>query len=233
MTGSGEPVAGHVYFYGDDRLEGILEAPGVAGPPEDSLVDVLGGVVVAHPHPLYGSTMAQPLVYRIAQACRDHRMATLRFNFRGVGKSLDRYHGVDEYKDVEAAATFLRGNLGLGIPLALAGYSFGSVMAAMAAVGPTPVEALALVAFVVAWEGMPDGALDKLRAFPGPVLAVCGELDDMAPPELVDAVLRDLKLDFRLTVIPSADHFFEGRHQEVGGLVAQFLEGAFRSARTL
>ena len=136
-------MADHVYFYGDDRLEGILEKPGAAGPSDDSIGDMLGGVVVAHPHPLYGSTMAQPLVYRIAQACRDHRMATLRFNFRGVGKSLGRYHGVDEYKDVETAATFLRGNLGPGVPLALAGYSFGSVMTAMAAGGPTPVEALA------------------------------------------------------------------------------------------
>ncbi len=226
-------AAGHVYFYGDDRLEGILENPRTAGPPGDSIGNVLGGVVVAHPHPLYGSTMAQPLVYRIAQACRDHRMATLRFNFRGVGKSLGRYHGVDEYRDVETAATFLRGNLGPGVPLALAGYSFGSVMTAMAAGGPTPVEALALVAFVVAWEGMPDDALGTLRNFRGPVLAVCGELDDMAPPELVDAVLRDLKLDFRLTVIPDADHFFGGRHQEVGGLVAEFLEGAFRSTRTV
>ncbi len=68
-------------FSGDDRLEGILEWPGPEGDAR-----VTAGVVVAHPHPLYGGTMAQPVVYRIAQACRQQGFASLRFNFRGVGR---------------------------------------------------------------------------------------------------------------------------------------------------
>ena len=72
---------------------------------------VAGGVVVAHPHPLHGGTMAQPVVYRIARACREQRLATLRFNFRGVGGSAGTFSGTEEYRDVEAAAAFLRGRL--------------------------------------------------------------------------------------------------------------------------
>ena len=231
MTERGGLVDGHVFFYGDERLEGILESPGPSA--ADSPTDLLGGVVVSHPHPLMGGTMAQPLVYRIAHACREHRMAALRFNFRGVGQSRGSYSGIDEHRDVEAAAAFLRGRLGPDIPVALAGYSFGSVMTALAADGPTPVEALALVAFVATMQGMPDGALDRLRDFRGPVLAVCGEEDELAPPEVVEAVLRDLRLDFRLIVVQGADHFFAGKQEEVGAAVATFLEGAFRAGRTL
>ncbi len=178
--------------------------------------------------------MAQPVVYRVAQACRDRGMATLRFNFRGVGGSRGTYSGTEEYRDVEAAAAYLRGQLpGLAgeqvpgakeLPMALAGYSFGSVMAAMAATGAVPVQALALVAFVVAWEEMPALALERLAGFRGPVLAVCGDRDDLAPPREVERVLAGLGLDFSLSVVEGADHFFENRQRQVGERVAAFLD---------
>lgn len=243
----GQSAAGdHLLFWGDDRLEGILERPdtteglGRSGGPASGAV--VGGVVVAHPHPLYGGTMAQPVVYRVAQACREHRMATLRFNFRGVGRSRGTYSGSEEYRDVEAAAAYLRGQLvgsaegpepGGKEPLvALAGYSFGSVMAAMAAVGAVPVQALALVAFVVAWEEMPSNVTEGLAGFQGPVLAVCGDRDDLAPPQEVERVLAELKLDFSLSVVRGADHFFEGNQGEVGVRVAAFLGTAFGGRMT-
>jgi alpha/beta superfamily hydrolase len=253
---------GHVFFSGDDRLEGILEwpddpgsgggraAPGAGGgaPPPG----VAGGVVIAHPHPLYGGTMAQPVVYRVAQACREQGYASLRFNFRGVGRSTGRYSGTEEHRDVEAALAFLRGQLASGPPgaggawsavagpavefpgdgrrdgrrlaLGLAGYSFGSVMAAVAAgTGVVPVGALALIALVVDWEESPPGALDGLARFRGPVLALCGELDDLAPPDVVERALRRLGIDFRLTVVKGTGHFFERRQREVGELVAGFF----------
>jgi alpha/beta superfamily hydrolase len=186
--------------------------------------------------------MAQPVVYRIAQACRQQHLATLRFNFRGVGGSMGVFSGTEEHRDVGAAADFLREELaGLGSrqdsarnapPLALAGYSFGSVMAARATAGPVSVQALALVGFVVSWGELPLDTLTKLAAFHGPVLAVCAENDDLGYPEEVDRVLRELGVDFTLSVIDGADHFFEGRQREVGERVAAFLAEALEAGTT-
>ncbi len=221
---------GHVLFSGDHRLEGMLEWPEGAA--------ATGGVVITHPHPLYGGTMAQPVVYRIAQSCREEGLASLRFNFRGVGKSGGRYSGSEEYRDVDAALAFLRGKLRSGpagalpgrpapgrpAPLGLAGYSFGSVMAALAAgEGAVPIDALALVAFVVDWEEWPAGTLDGLARFRGPVLAVCGEADDLAPPAVVDRALERMGVDYRLSVVKGAGHLFERRQREVGDRVAAFF----------
>jgi uncharacterized protein len=225
--------SGTVMFSGDDRLQGILDWP------EDG--PAAAGVVVAHPHPLYGGTMGQPVVYRIAQACRAEGLATLRFNFRGVGRSRGRYSGSEEYRDVEAAAAYLRGRMavkqgdadagGRLLPLALAGYSFGSVMAATAAAGAVPVQALALVAFVVDQDVMPSAALGALAWFRGPVLAVCGEDDDLAPPDEVEKALGKLDLDYTVGVIAGAGHLFEGEEREVGRRVAAFLRDALTRER--
>jgi hypothetical protein len=220
---------GHILFSGDDRLEGILEWP--ESRVSDDTPRLAGGIVVAHPHPLYGGTMAQPVVHRVAQACRERGFASLRFNFRGVGRSGGRYSGTDEHRDVEAALAFLRGRLAshpqgvdARLPLGLAGYSFGSVMAALAAgTGAVPVDSLVLIAFVTGWEEAPPGVLGGLARYRGPVLAVCGELDDLAPPEVVKATLEKLGIDFRLTVVKATGHLFEHRQREVGGSVAAFF----------
>lgn len=228
-----------VLFSGDERLEGILEWP--EGAPAGTAA---GGVVVAHPHPLYGGTMAQPVVYRVARACREQGFASLRFNFRGVGRSGGRYSGIDEYRDIEAALAFLRGKLaaadgggrdgGRAAPLGLAGYSFGSVMAAFAAgSGAVPIDALALIAFVVEWEESPPGVLDALAGFKGPVLALCGDSDDLAPPAVVERALRGIGADYRLAVIEGTGHLFEQKQREVGEQVAAFFAEALGGAKLL
>jgi alpha/beta superfamily hydrolase len=260
----------HVFFPGDSRLEGMLEWPAGAPGGGDALAEggavrggvpatrdmVKGGVVVAHPYPPHGATMAQPVVYRIAKSARERGLVTLRFNFRGVEGSLGTFSGTEEYRDVEAAAAFLAGEMaalsgraassgaapdraapdgdatpGHTLPLALAGYSFGSVMAARAAAsGAVPVKALALVGFVVSWEGTPLDTFAYLATFRGPVLAVCGEHDDLGYPEDVERVLTSLGLDFSLSVVEGTGHFFEGRQREVGERVASFLAEALGAA---
>lgn len=232
-------TGGRVFFPGDSRLEGVLEWPqldpdaGSSGN-EQADVGVVGGVVVAHPHPLHGATMDQPVVHRIAKYCRGRGFVTLRFNFRGVGRSGGSYSGREEHRDVGAALSFLAGQLAAlegdsepspaGLPLGLAGYSFGSVMAArIAAGGPVPVRALALITFPVRWEEMPSDTAERLAAYRGPVLAVCAEHDDIAPPEEVEEALQGLGLDFRLSLVEGVDHFLEGKHHEVGEQVAKFM----------
>ena len=223
---------GRVFFPGDHRLEGILEWPEGVGPAGPA-VRVAGGVVVAHPHSLSGGTMAQPVVYRTAKACREKGLATLRFNFRGVGESLGTYSGTEEYRDVQAAAAFLRGRMaalegdavpGPGTPpLALVGYSFGSVMAARAAAEAGPVAALVLIGFVTSWPELPADTFARLAEYRGPVLAVCAENDDLGYPGRGGAGAQGPGLDFTLSVVKGAGHFLEGRHREVGEIVAEFL----------
>ena len=225
---------GHVFFPGDHLLEGVLEWPEIAGSDLGEELDPpRGGVVVAHPHPLQGGTMAQPVVYRVAKASRELGLAALRFNFRGVGGSRGSYSGTEEHRDVEAAAAFLRGRLAAAAgdavpgpetpPLALVGYSFGSVMSARAAAGQVPVKALVLIGFPpVLAEQIPD-TYTRLGQFRGPVLAVSASEDDLGYPENVDRVLRKLGLDFTMVVIEGAGHLLEGKHREVGQTVARFL----------
>jgi alpha/beta superfamily hydrolase len=98
-------------------LEGALAiAPGATA-----------GVVVCHPHPLYGGDMDSAVVLAVADACAGLGLATLRFNFRGVGGSRGSWdEGRGEQDDVRAALAHLRGLLGPPARLALAGYSFAS-----------------------------------------------------------------------------------------------------------
>jgi alpha/beta superfamily hydrolase len=185
--------------------------------------------------------MAQPVVYRTAESCRQRGLASLRFNFRGVGQSRGTFSGTEEVRDVEAAAAFLSGKLAasqedavLGprtLPVVMAGYSFGSVMVSRAAAGIVPARALALIAFVVDWDGFPADTLSRLAAYRGPVLAVCAEHDEHGRPEEVARVLRSLDLDLRLEVVKGVGHFLEGRHREVGERVAIFFQEVLAGGR--
>ena len=209
-----------VLIPGSPRLEGLWDQPD--GP------EPVGVLVVAHPHPLHGGTMLQPVVYHLSRALVERGYATLRFNFRGVGDSEGSYDGLDERRDVEAAVEFARARVGARVPLALAGYSFGSMMAALAVGGGLAVDALALVAFVVDAEEFMPTFYTSLSSYAGPLLAVVGERDDMAPPARVEGFLTGLGLHPQVVVIPGADHFFVGRHSEVGAAVGDFLDEVLR-----
>ena len=100
------------------RLEAILEEPEGA-PPQL-------GAVVCHPHPLYGGTMHNKVVHRMARGLRRAGIAALRFNFRGVGRS-EGEHGdlTGEIEDARAALGWLRRRYP-ELAFALAGFSFGA-----------------------------------------------------------------------------------------------------------
>jgi alpha/beta superfamily hydrolase len=100
------------------RLEALLEEPPDAPPRMAALV--------CHPHPLYGGTMHNKVVYRLARGLRRTGIVALRFNFRGVGRS-EGEHGnlTGEIEDARAALAFLRGRYP-SLPFALAGFSFGA-----------------------------------------------------------------------------------------------------------
>src|SRR5450755_3950806 len=100
------------------KLEALLDAPEDAEPRAVALI--------CHPHPLFGGTLHNKVVYRTARALRHSGHAVLRFNFRGVGKSQGRHaHGIGEIEDARAALAWLRARYP-GLPYTLAGFSFGS-----------------------------------------------------------------------------------------------------------
>lgn len=213
---TGASLRHEVTIPGDVALEGLLEFPEDAPP--------VGGVVVAHPHPLHGSTMQQPVVHHVAKACRQKGLATLRFNFRGVGASEGAYNGHEEFRDVRAAAAFLRAQLPPGLSISLAGYSFGAVMASLAVLDGEPAAALALVAFPLRWDEFASRWFERFGEYPGPVIAVCGENDTVAPPAAVEAFLRGVGLDPTMVVVPGADHFFAGERERFSEPIAEFLQ---------
>jgi alpha/beta superfamily hydrolase len=192
----------------------VLEAR-LAVPPSP-----IAGVVICHPHPLYGGDMDNPVVVRVREVCADMGLATLRFNFRGVGGSTGSHGGgLDEQRDVEAALESLRSSLGPRPRLTLAGYSFGATVAArLVAGGPSePVAALALVAPPVAATG--EAPFLGLATRPVPVLIVAGSQDDHCPGPALQALASRLpRADIH--IIEGANHFFFGKLFPLGQRIA-------------
>src|SRR5262249_20398305 len=117
-------------------LEALMAVP--AAPP--------GGVVICHPHPLYGGGMENPVVVRVPEVGATLRLATPRFNFRGVGASEGvHWGGVAEQEDAAAALDALAKAMGCGA-LAIAGYSFGSRIAALVGSRDNRIAGMALIA---------------------------------------------------------------------------------------
>ncbi|HSF07695.1 MAG TPA: alpha/beta fold hydrolase [Methylomirabilota bacterium] len=180
-----------------------------------------GGVVACHPHPLYGGDMHNPVVVRAVEVCAAGGMATLRFNFRGVGASTGTHDGgVGEERDAEAALAHLRRLVGPTAPVALIGYSFGAMVSARLAgrqeTAPT-LAGLALLAPPMALVGAePFLALDRL---PIPVLIVAGTRDSYCPADGLERLSRRLPLA-TVNLIEGADHFFLGKLFPLGEAVA-------------
>ena len=174
------------------------------------------GVVVCHPHPVYGGDMDSGVVVRAVEACAGRNLATLRFNFRGVGVSGGTHDdGRGEQDDARAALADLRRRLPAGAAVALAGYSFGAAVAAAVA-GTTPLAGLALIA-------PPLRVMPVASAAAGhePVLVVVGAEDQYCPVSALDS-LRTALPQATITVIDGADHFFFGALDELGAAVGDW-----------
>jgi alpha/beta superfamily hydrolase len=165
---------------------------------------------VCHPHPQYGGDMQSPVVVRVAEALAASGVATLRFNFGGVGASEGAYDGGRaERCDVGAAESALAAEVPAGTPLAVVGYSFGAWVGAAAAPGLRRVRHVVAIA--------PPLAMLEWSSS-GPLDVVVGDRDQYCPR---DALAR---LDAaRTTILPGADHFLVGRENEVAAAVVAAL----------
>lgn len=177
-----------------------------------------GGVVVAHPHPLYGGDLDNPVVVRATEVCAGLGMATLRFNFRGVGHSTGTHGaGIVERVDIETALDHFRGTPAADAGVGLVGYSFGALVAAQVATGRPELAGLCLIAppLKLAAPALPPA----LAAFSGPFWIVAGARDEYCPAAAVDGVRREYS-NARVTLVDGADHFFLGKLFPMGEEVA-------------
>lgn len=172
--------------------------------------------VIAHPHPLYGGTLHNPVVFHADRELNRMGLHTLRFNFRGVGAS-DGFHddGRGEIGDVAACAGWMRG-LAPEVPLVLVGYSFGSRCSILHALDDPQVAAVVAI-------GLPLRVLDlsAVTALDRPLGVVQGSRDEFGSPEEVRALAP--RADLR--VLEGAEHLFPGRAPEAGREVAEVTRG--------
>ena len=162
------------------------------------------GVVITHPHPLYGGDMHNPVVESVRTAFQHNGYSTLRFNFRGVGGSQGSYNGGDgEIRDVANAMAFLS-TMGVG-RISLAGYSFGARINAGIAQVEETVDVMIMVSPPVAFmDFSPIKRLPSLR------LVVAGVRDDIAAAERLRRMVPDWNAGASFEIIDGADHFFDG-----------------------
>lgn len=172
------------------------------------------GVVITHPHPLYGGDMRNIVVETLQKAFAQKGYTTLRFNFRGVGKSTGAHDdGNGEQSDVAGAMDFLR-QKGLA-RIYLTGYSFGSwVIANMPE--KTAADGIVLVSPPATMMAFDDKAV-----LPNLKLVVTGEFDEFAPPDLIKKLVTQWNPAAGFTVINGADHFFFGFTEKLLKILVQ------------
>jgi uncharacterized protein len=201
------------------RLEGLFWDPSRSHSPH---VKPPVAAVVCHPHPLFGGTMHNKVVYQVARTLDRLGVPALRFNFRGVGLSAGKHdRGYGEQDDVHAALNHVAGEFP-GVPLLIAGFSFGcwvglrvgcedSRVAELAGLGP-PVD---------------NSDFSYLAASDKPRLFILGGKDQYGSPEklqeLVGTFSKKAQNETRVVIVPGADHFFVGQLNEMDEALTAWL----------
>jgi uncharacterized protein len=173
--------------------------------------------IVCHPHPQYGGDMDSSVVRAVTEALAARGVATLRFNFRGVGASEGSYGGgPGEVDDARAAIAWLR-ERSPQATLCLGGYSFGAVVALLAGHDGAEVDRLFAIALPVSmFEAEPIAGSRKVKLF------VAGDRDAYCPLPALEALLERLAGENQLARLAGADHFLIGHEERVAEAVARF-----------
>ena len=165
--------------------------------------------LICHPHPLHGGSMDNKVVQTLARAFVELGFASVRFNFRGVGKSGSAFdEGIGETEDAAAALAWARAQVAPSLPLIAAGFSFGCFVQSRLLPRAQPQQ-LVLVG--------PAVSRFQLAGVPKDTLVIHGEEDDVVPLDAVLAWARPQGLP--VTVFPGAGHFFHGRLTELKAIV--------------
>jgi alpha/beta superfamily hydrolase len=195
------------------RLEAILKEPREG--------EACGAALVLHPHPLGGGTMHNKVVFRAASALNDAGLVTLRVNFRGVGASTGEHdEGRGEIEDAVAGLDYLSDQYPR-LSITLAGFSFGSRVGMEVGISDARVSNLISI-------GTPVEKYDFafLEACRKPILFVHGDRDEFGQVLHLRALVSRLpaEADARLEIISNADHFFEGRLDELKRVITEWTK---------
>ena len=178
------------------------------------------GVVICPPHPFYGGTMENNVVFAVRDALVSIGFSTLRFNFRGVGGSGGRSTGeLLDGRDVGAAIDFLEGKSGKGAPLFLVGYSYGAWVGLFHAISDERVDGWIAIS-------PPTTMFDfsYLSFASGPKLFIAGDADFLCEAYAIREMASRLTDPKKVVVIPGADHFFWGHENYLIKEVQDFME---------
>ena len=210
---NGKPLRHVDIFSSAGRLEALYR----------DLQDPAGVAVVCHPHPLGGGTLHNKVVFRAARGLENANVATLRFNFRGVGASAGRHEeGEGEQGDVIAAIDWVA-RQHPGKKLIVGGFSFGAWVASRAACEMPNVDALFLI-------GTPVNKYDfgHLRHCEKPMLLLHGTQDEFGDVGKLEKVTQHIR-NAEVVVVTGADHFFtkqlEAVEETMRGWATEILEG--------
>lgn len=198
----------------EDDLEALLELEPEVLPRAVALV--------CHPHPLFGGTMHNKVVFRAAKAAVSTGIPALRFNFRGTGESQGTHaDGIGEQDDVRAALQYLESRFPL-TPVCLMGFSFGSYVGLP--IGAADPHVVVLVALGVPLD---SSGVDFLRGVDKPKLIVQGTLDQFSSPKEVETFFASLSEPKQLHFVEGADHFFTNKLDEFQSIIQDYLLSQF------
>jgi alpha/beta superfamily hydrolase len=198
------------------RLEALLNA----GAPDAGYA-----AVVCHPHPVYGGTLHNKVVFHTTKALNGFGFPVLRFNFRGAGLSQGEHdHGEGEMDDVRTALDWM--DLEFHRPLIFAGFSFGAAVGARVACPEARVKAIIAL-------GLPVSPIDDrsydfgfLGSCAKPKLFVSGDRDQFGTPGQLKELVGSVPEPKKLVLIAGADHFFEGRLRELRETIVEWIGDA-------
>jgi alpha/beta superfamily hydrolase len=203
------------------RLEALLNA---------GAKNATHAALVSHPHPLFGGTLHNKVVFHTMKALNSFGFPVLRFNFRGAGLSHGEHdEGNGEVEDVRAALDWLDAQFHL--PLLFAGFSFGAAVGLRAACPDARVKALIgvgtpVIPVAAASEAPRVYEFEFLRDCAKPKLFVSGARDQFGPRAKLEALVASAPEPKKLIIIEGADHFFEGRLRELREAIEAWVREA-------
>ena len=184
--------------------------------------------LICHPHPMFGGTLHNKVVFHAMKALNSFGFPALRFNFRGTGLSQGEHnHGISEVDDVRAALDWLDKEFRL--PLIFAGFSFGAAVGLRATCPDDRVKAVIGLGVPVRPVDERSYDLNFLAACRKPKLFVSGSRDQFGPRVQLDEMVQMAAEPKTLVIIDSADHFFEGRLREMRDAVEQWVRENIQS----